>query len=164
MTFKPVYPRFFVLGLSLAVAIVLLDQWAKFLILQFFWDKHPLYVHEITSFFSLALVWNKGVSFGMFSDHDGSAAIALIAVAVAISLVLLEWLRRCGNRVEVLAIGLVLGGAIGNVIDRVRFGAVVDYLDFHVAGAHWPAFNVADSCICIGVVVLCIDSLFKKSA
>jgi signal peptidase II len=83
-------------------------------------------------------------------------------LAAAIVIGLLFWLRRATQPLVVGGIGLVIGGAIGNVIDRLRFGAVVDFLDFHVAGWHWPAFNVADAAICVGVGLILIDSLLGR--
>jgi signal peptidase II len=116
---------------------------------------------EITSFFNLTMVWNHGVSFGMFSSHQ--QPLLLSAVAALIVIVLLIWLAKSHDRYLTWGIGLIVGGAIGNIIDRLRFGAVVDFLDFHAFGYHWPAFNIADSAIFIGVVVLCIQSMMQPS-
>lgn len=116
---------------------------------------------EVTGFFNLVMVWNHGVSFGMFASVHDIMPYVLIAVALAISILLLFWLRRTDRMINALAIGLVVGGAIGNVIDRIRFGAVADFLDFHVAGWHWPAFNVADCGVVVGVCLLLIDGLFS---
>jgi signal peptidase II len=82
--------------------------------------------------------------------------------AIAIVTVLTYWLSRVESPLLAVAIGLIIGGAIGNVIDRIRFGAVVDFLDFHVGSWHWPAFNVADSAICVGVAVMLLDSLLMR--
>ena len=113
---------------------------------------------EVTSFFNLAPVWNPGISFGMFASHN--QPLALIALALAIIAVLLVWLARADSRFLANTLGVVIGGAAGNVIDRARFGKVFDFLDFHIYGLHWPAFNVADSSIFIGVVLLCIHGMF----
>ncbi len=141
--------------LLLLVLVVVLDQVTKLLILRFL----PPGGVEVTSFFNLVLVWNTGVSFGMFQDAAQGRWI-LILVTCAIGALLLFWLRRERRTVPRLAIHLILGGAVGNLIDRIRFGAVVDFLDAHLMGYHWPAFNVADSAIVVGAAVLLLDGLF----
>ena len=147
-------------GLILAAAVVALDQAVKWLVLNYFFTRaDPV---EITPFFNLVLAWNRGISFSLFHSEEAYAPFVLSALAVAISLGLAFWLRRVGQRWAATGIGLVIGGAIGNVIDRLRFGAVVDFLDFHWGVYHWPAFNLADSAITIGVVLLLIDGLFHR--
>ena len=115
---------------------------------------------EVTSFFNLVLVWNPGISFGMLQTDGELGRWLLIALALAICVILVFWLRWEQRLLPRLAIWLILAGALGNVVDRVRFGAVVDFLDFHAFGYHWPAFNVADSSIVVGAVILVVDSLF----
>lgn len=114
---------------------------------------------EVTGFFNLVLVWNRGVSFGMFQAGSDGGRWLLVGVALVVSVVLVFWLWRERRSLPRLAIWLILAGALGNVVDRVRYGAVVDFLDFHAFGYHWPAFNVADSAIVIGAIVLVGDSL-----
>ncbi len=114
---------------------------------------------QVTGFFNLVLVWNRGVSFGMFQAGGEHGRWLLVGMAVLVSAVLLVWLRREQRLLPRLAIWLILAGALGNVVDRVRFGAVIDFLDFHAFGYHWPAFNVADSAIVVGAVLLVGDSL-----
>ncbi|MCB1556607.1 MAG: signal peptidase II, partial [Alphaproteobacteria bacterium] len=109
--------------------------------------------------FNLVLVWNKGISFGMFTQHGDYGPYILSALSLAIAGFFLIWLLRTTNRRLALSIGLVIGGAIGNVIDRLRFGAVVDFLDFHWKDWHYPAFNVADSAIVIGIAFIVLDGL-----
>jgi len=116
---------------------------------------------EVTGFFNLVMAWNFGVSFSLFYSQHDLMPYVLSGLAVAICAALLFWLRRTDRLYNALAVGLVLGGAVGNVIDRLRFGAVADFLDFHAAGWHWPAFNVADCCIVVGVGLLLIDGLFS---
>jgi signal peptidase II len=115
---------------------------------------------EVTSFFNLVMVWNHGISFGMLQTDGELGRWLLIALALAICVILVFWLRKEYRLPPTVAIWLILAGAIGNVIDRVRHGAVVDFLDFHAFGYHWPAFNVADSSIVVGAVILVVDSLF----
>ena len=145
-------------GLAVAAAVLVADQASKWLILDTV--MQPPRSLEITGFFNLVMVWNPGVSFGMFGDSGEVGRWVLTLFALAISAFLLNWLRQVDRRFPALAIGMVIGGAIGNVVDRVRFGAVADFLDFHLLGYHWPAFNVADSAITVGVAILLIDSLF----
>lgn len=116
----------------------------------------------VTPFFSLVLVWNRGISFGLFDDAGEGTRWILVAVAAVICVVLALWLRRAETVLAATGIGLVIGGAVGNVIDRVRLGAVVDFVDLHGWGWHWPAFNVADAAITVGVVALLADSLFGR--
>ncbi|HEX2113080.1 MAG TPA: signal peptidase II [Alphaproteobacteria bacterium] len=151
------------LGLAVAAAALALDQASKF----YFYDllvADGRRAIEVLPFFNLVTVWNYGISFGMFNNGSASGSIVFVGLALAIVVALLLWLRSVTSPLVGAALGLVIGGAIGNVVDRLRFGAVFDFLDFHIAGWHWPAFNVADSAICVGVVLLCIDALFLTQA
>ncbi len=115
----------------------------------------------VLPFLDLVIVWNRGVSFGMF----GGGTVppwAFVVLSGIISIALLVWLRRAESLWTQMAIGLVTGGAIGNVVDRILFGAVFDFIDVHVAGWHWPAFNLADSAITLGVVLLLVESLLPE--
>lgn len=142
------------LGLVVAGVVVVVDQLTKWAVLS--WLDHPI---ALTPFFNLVLVWNRGVSFGML-DSDGALAPWLLSgLALAVMVALLVWLRRVEQPLTAVGLGLVIGGAAGNVVDRVRFGAVIDFLDVHAAGWHWPAFNVADSAICVGAALLLADGL-----
>ena len=148
------------LGLLVAAVTFVLDQVSKWVILDHVMS--PPRMIEVTPFFNLVMVWNRGVSFGLLSNESPWGPLLLSALSVAISIGLGVWLYRTGNRLLGVALGLVIGGAIGNVIDRLRFGAVADFLDFHVAGYHWPAFNVADSGIVIGVALILLDGFVNK--
>ncbi|MGF1610933.1 MAG: signal peptidase II [Kiloniellales bacterium] len=145
-------------ALLLALLVIVLDQASKWLILEVV--MQPPRVVRVTSFFNLVLTYNTGVSFGLFGGEREWQPWLLSGLALAIVVALLLWLRHQERPLPALAVGLIVGGAIGNVIDRLRFGAVVDFLDLHAAGWHWPAFNVADSAISIGVVLLLLDGLF----
>jgi signal peptidase II len=140
-------------GLVMALAVLALDQATKWLALETLFDRGPV---AVTPFFNLVLVWNRGVSFGMFA---GSGAWLLTLLAAGIGAFLVVWLYRETRAFTRIALWLVLAGAVGNVIDRLRFGAVVDFLDFHSFGYHWPAFNVADSAIVVGAGLILLDSL-----
>jgi signal peptidase II len=142
------------LGLVVAATVVVLDQLTKWAILT--WLERAI---ALTPFFNLVVVWNRGVSFGML-DSDGALAPWLLSgLALAVVVALLIWLRQVEHPLPAVGLGLIIGGAVGNVIDRVRFGAVIDFLDVHALGWHWPAFNVADSAICIGAAFLLVDGL-----
>lgn len=118
---------------------------------------------EILPFFNLVMVWNEGVSFGLFSGAGGSndGALALSFVALALSVVLLVWLIREDDSVMRLALAMIIGGALGNVMDRLRFGAVADFFDFHLWGYHYPAFNIADCAVVLGVAYLVVSALWS---
>jgi lipoprotein signal peptidase len=107
------------------------------------------------------MVWNRGVTFGLLAGEAWWHPWLLAAIALGVSAALVVWLARAPDRWTALAIGLVLGGAIGNVIDRVRFGAVADFIDLHAFGWHWYVFNVADSAIVIGVILLLAHALLR---
>ncbi len=129
-------------------------------------ERLPYIEIKIFSFFNLVMVWNQGISFGLFAQDSAMGPLILSALSGIISLIFLIWLFRTPSKLQALSIALVISGAIGNLIDRLRFGAVIDFLDVHFVGYHWPAFNVADSAVCIGVTLLIISSLFfeKKSS
>ncbi len=144
-------------GLGVALVVFLLDQISKVFLLEVV-NLSARQVIEITSFFNLVMVWNKGISFGMFNDVSYSHYI-FSAIAVLIVIFLIFWLQKPENSLQVLSLGLIIGGAVGNLIDRLRFQAVVDFLDFHIMGYHWPAFNIADAAISIGAGLLIISIL-----
>jgi signal peptidase II len=138
--------------LVLAALVLVLDQASKSWVLASF---RLLDRQAVTSFFNLVLVFNAGASFSFLADAGGWQKWFFVALALGISLWLLNLLRQhAGERLLPAALALILGGAIGNVIDRLRFDAVVDFLDFHWAGYHFPAFNVADSAITVGVALM----------
>lgn len=142
------------------VLVALVDQLTKFWVLDHF--ATPPYRIAVTDFFNLVLHYNKGMSFGLFSNH-GHDLMPYVFVGVALLIMgfLIAWLIKAQNMAVAIGLGMVLGGAVGNVIDRVRFGAVVDFLDFHAYGYHWPAFNVADAAIVGGVFLLLIENLVR---
>jgi signal peptidase II len=144
-------------AMVLVVLTVLADQLSKQLLLGYL-VKAGAIMPVIDDFFRLVIVWNRGVSFGLFGA-DPLPPWLLSAVAVAVCVGLFVWLRRTDRVFTGWGIGLVMGGAIGNVIDRARWGAVFDFADFHVGHWHWPAFNIADSAIVVGVGLMLIDSL-----
>ena len=143
---------------GLGGVVIALDQASKIWVLGALSAARPAI--EVTPFLNIVLVWNRGISFGVLNRESGWQPWLLVGVALVIAAGLLIWLRRLEGRWMVLAIALIVGGAIGNVIDRVRFRAVVDFVDFHTGGWHFATFNVADAAITCGVLILLADSLF----
>ncbi len=144
-------------GLRVAGVTFLLDFASKWLLLNVVEMPARQFI-EITPFFNLRMVWNKGVSFGMFSAESDMGRYMLIAFALIVVAFLVFWLMRVNTRLLAWAIGLVIGGALGNVIDRFLYGAVADFFDFHALGYHFYTFNVADTAISIGVILLILDA------
>ena len=149
------------IGLLAGGIVLILDHLTKWIIRDVVLDD-ARYI-EITGFFNLVEAWNRGVSFGLFASSSAWTPVLLSALAIAISIVLLVWLRKAETLLLSIALGIVIGGAVGNVIDRILWGHVFDFLDFHIAGYHWPAFNVADSAITIGVALILIDGFIAKT-
>jgi len=147
---------------GLSGAVIVLDQIVKWIVLGYFSARAP--VEPVTGFFNLVLACNKGAAFSLLADAPGwqtplFAGFAIVAsVFVGVLIV-----RHPEKRLFCTGLALVLGGALGNLIDRLRFGCVVDFLDFHAAGLHWPAFNVADSAITLGAVALILESFLPRA-
>jgi len=147
-------------GLYVTAVIGLVDQITKWFVLDGMGDVHKTV--PVTSFLNIVLVWNKGITFGFLSQSSQEIIpYILVAVAVVILGLLGRWLIRTTSAAVAIALGGIMGGAIGNVVDRIRYGAVVDFLDFHFAGHHWYAFNVADAAIVTGVALLLIDGMVR---
>ncbi|TVR95405.1 MAG: signal peptidase II [Rhodospirillales bacterium] len=144
-------------GLAVAAVIIALDQLSKWWIVHRVMD--PPRVIEVTPFFNLVMTWNPGVSFGLFREAGAAAAWLLPTIAAVVVAALLVWLYRIERLFLGMALAFIIGGAVGNVIDRILYGAVADFLDFHVMGFHWPAFNLADTMITIGAVMVVADAL-----
>jgi signal peptidase II len=151
-------------GIGTAIAIVGLDQLSKYAVLRLHFDKTECasVSERVTSFFDLVLTCNRGMSFGLFNTGQGLSVPLFSIAAVAIVAILIFWLSRVNSDMLANAIGLIIGGAVGNVIDRLRFGGVIDFLYFHLGSWYWPAFNLADSAICIGVVVMLFEGLLGR--
>lgn len=186
----PTPGRYMLMALGLIVAIIAADQYSKWRMMEdvlrmegvplpfgewlttrqpvsFFLDQRETFrAVTVTSFFNLVVVWNQGISFGLFNNPgtETSMPLVLIGLSLVISLGMLIWLMVARSRVQALALAFIVGGALGNVIDRLRFGAVFDFLDFHVSGHHWPAFNVADSFVVIGGILLAVYIAFLEKS
>lgn len=143
----------------LAVVVVVLDQLTKHWAVAGLQYGHPL---EITPFFNLMLAHNTGAAFSFLSDAGGWQRWLFSVLAAGVSVVLAVWLARAPDRLLSTALALVLGGALGNLYDRVTLGYVVDFADFHWGGWHFPAFNIADSAITCGAILLLWESLFQR--
>ena len=155
------------LGLAAALAVVLLDQALK-LWLLFVYDLAERGAVALTPFFDLVLVWNKGISYGLFQQDGALGQWALLGVKVAAVILLWVWMTRGDTRWSAMSRGLFIGGAIGNAIDRLAHGAVAEFAHFHVTTATWSfswyVFNLADVAIVVGVAGLLYESLFGERA
>jgi signal peptidase II len=143
--------------LGISLVIVLIDQITKITIAKLFsyGDSMP-----VTSFFNLVLTYNKGAAFSFLADESGWQRYFFTALGIGAALFIVFLLKRhAGQRLFCWALALILGGAVGNVIDRVAYGHVIDFLDFHAGGWHWPAFNVADMAIVGGAALFILDEL-----
>ena len=152
--------RNFTSWLWLAAMIIVADQISKWIVLG---TMQPGDVHYVAPFFNWVLTFNPGAAFSFLSDAGGWQSWFFTVLALGVSGWIYSMLRSHTGEFRLsLALTLVLGGALGNVIDRLRFGAVVDFIQWHVAGYYWPAFNIADAAITVGAVLLVVDQLFKK--
>jgi signal peptidase II len=146
---------------ALAVSVAVLDQLTKHWVSAVF-DYGE--ARAVTGFFNLVLTHNKGAAFSFLASAAGWQRGFFIVIAlVAIIVISVLLLRHAGDKLFCVALALILGGAIGNVLDRIVLGYVVDFLDFHVGGWHWPAFNLADSAITAGAVLLVVDSFGPRA-
>lgn len=185
----PAGKKYFLLGFVLILGVMLADQYTKWLVMETVarvngpeslgfleWlttvKKVSFFVNErehfeaqfIAPLLNIVLVWNQGISFGLFNNESSQMVLVFIALSLLISSGMLIWLAVATEKLVAVALGLIVGGALGNVIDRVRFDAVVDFIDVHWNGYHWPAFNVADSCIVLGAFLLLAHSFMGKKA
>jgi signal peptidase II len=146
---------------GLAALVVVLDQISKYWILSVVKLPEVLSV-KVAGPFHLSMVWNQGVSFGLLRAQDDLVRWALVAFSVIVAILLAHWARKADRPFSAIGLGLVIGGAIGNAIDRARFGAVVDFIDVSRLWFPW-VFNVADSAITVGVILLLLDSLRREA-
>jgi signal peptidase II len=145
------------LWLGIATIVVLLDQVTKITMTRLlaYGQSEP-----VTSFFNLVMVYNPGAAFSFLANSGGWQRWFFSALALGVSIFIIWMLsRNASQRLFCWSLSLILGGAIGNLIDRLAYGHVIDFLDFHLGGWHWPAFNVADSAITIGAALFVLDEL-----
>jgi signal peptidase II len=154
-------------GILAAVVTLIIDQASKAWLLYVFDIAHRGTV-RVTSFFDLVLAWNIGISFGLFQNDDQAAQLALMTVKVVAVIALGIWMARAQTRMATVALGLIIGGAVGNAIDRLAYGAVVDFALFHIEIGgntfNWYVFNLADAAIVAGVIALLYDSFLGVPA
>ena len=160
--------------LIIVLAIVLLDQLSKCFLINLITGHVPVFapawelilvpylMTHVTNFFNVVFTWNPGTSFSLFRTLGESAPIVIVFATTFVIGLILCYMARRADKYERLPLAFIIGGALGNWIDRVRFGAVVDFLDFHIGGYHWPAFNIADIFICVGVGLYILNWLTAR--
>ena len=160
--------------LIIILAIILLDQLSKGVLINLITGRVPLsgsawqlipvpyLMSHVTNFFNVVFTWNPGTSFSLFRALGESAPMVIVIITAFVIGALSYYTFGRAQSYERLPLAFIIGGAMGNLIDRVRFGAVVDFLDFHIGGAHWPAFNVADIFICVGVGLYVLNWLLAR--
>jgi signal peptidase II len=153
-----VNPR--LVGGGVALGVFVADQAAKVAVLSSFAGAAERST-AVAPFLDLALRWNRGISFSLFVQNSAAGRAALLAFTAAAVALLIWWLANSRTRLAAVGLGAIIGGALGNAIDRIVYGAVVDYLDLHLAGQHLFVFNLADAAINIGVLLLVIDLVFR---
>lgn len=153
-----------ILAIIIALNVIAVDQATKACILYDL--MNPPTTIKVLPFLDIVLTWNKGVGFGLLQADTIIGKAGLIGLALAISIALGVWLYRTTDKLLLIGLSLIIGGAIGNIIDRLRFGAVVDFIYVHVyiLGYHFPAFNMADSAITVGVCLLLLESYVRKKS
>ncbi|MFZ3073368.1 MAG: signal peptidase II [Thermodesulfobacteriota bacterium] len=146
--------------LIISVSAAVLDQLSKAIILAYLPEN--AFMEIIPGFFDLVHFKNPGAAFGILRDNGQWKTVFLSLASVAAIVIIGFLLRDAKDALTRVSLSLIAGGAVGNLVDRIRFGTVIDFLDFHVRGLHWPAFNVADSCITIGVALAIINAFSRK--
>jgi signal peptidase II len=143
----------------LSIVVLLADQIVKYLV-----ATHMVLYQSITilPFFDLTLLHNRGMAFSFLSNQPGWQTWVLSIFAIVICIFIIVWLTKTTRAWVACGLALILGGALGNLIDRIRLGYVIDYLDFHIRMWHWPSFNIADSAVCIGAVMLLLELAFRR--
>ena len=149
-------------GLSVAAFIFAADQALKLWIL-FVYDLAARGRVAVLPFFDLVMVWNRGISYGLFQQESAVGRAVLLAISVVACVFLVLWLKQPGPRLQAWALGLILGGAAGNAVDRLAYGAVADFVLLHARGFEWYVFNIADAAIVVGVGLLLYGAVRKES-
>jgi signal peptidase II len=154
--------RLTMLGAFAALVVLIADQVSKW------WVVDVLHLPQVGQIVLLpvlnfTMVWNRGVTFGLLTSFGRSSYLLLAAVALAVVIALVVWLRRAESLLVAISLGAIVGGALANVIDRLRFGAVIDFIHAHIGDWSWYVFNLADAAIVCGVAALVIDSLLPRA-
>ena len=157
--------KFFYLFILFAVFV---DQVSKYFIIEYF-NIYPEFLindflYEVNQYLNIVIVWNKGFAFGLFQNNIFSINILYIFLIGSVILVLIIYANKLNQKYYFLIFGLIIGGALGNLIDRILYGAVVDFIDLHYMNLHWYVFNIADICISIGCILLVLAEIRKKSS
>lgn len=154
-----------VLALSIILAVFILDQYSKQYVFSYFQENQVPFV-KLTDFFNITIAFNKGIAFSLFSRENYSNYIFL-SLAIIVTIIISYLLVKSPYKIELISYSLIIGGAIGNIVDRWRNGAVLDFIELHISQYYWPAFNIADSAICIGAFLLLyniiVNDLGKKN-
>ncbi len=158
---QPIWGPLSSLGAGVAVVAFACDRLHKWWTLNIL-DLPSLGAIRVTQNFDLVMAWNKGVSYGLFQAESTAGRIGLVVFALAVVIGLGLWLAKAGNKLLAISIGLIIGGALGNVLDRLIYGAVADFFSFHAFGFYWYIFNVADVCIVVGVGLILLESFFPS--
>ena len=156
-------PGYFRAGIILAIVVLILDQASK-LALLYGSELRLSYPWVILPFFDLTVVWNRGISYGLFQQEGDLGRWVLAGFKIVAAIILTIWLRKSTNRLESLGLGMIIGGAIGNAIDRIVHGAVFDFIHLHWGTFSWYVFNIADAAIVIGVVFMVFGPLLEQKA
>jgi len=169
MKFKNIKIHYFIAIILIAIVVATVDIYTKRLVFNYIDEISAIenqssesFAIEINQFLNLAKVWNRGISFGMFNWAENSRLIFTILQSF-IALIILIWGFFNRQKKMIVPLGLIVGGAFGNVIDRFSMGAVADFIDFHIHDYHWPAFNFADSAVFVGVSLILLFDLFAKN-
>ena len=149
------------LGWLAAILALALDQASKYAVVHALGDSEPV-ARPMAPFLDLVLRWNKGISFSLLRQDTPLGVALLLGFTLLVVALLGIWLMRAPTRVVAVGLGLIIGGALGNAVDRIGYGAVVDFLDLHALGRHFFVFNIADSAISLGVALLLLDGLFAR--
>ena len=149
-------------GLFVALIAFVLDQISKYYVFRFAVQNGSPF--EVFDFFNIVAAFNKGVSFSMLDGGGLWGRVALIVFALVVILFLLHWMKDEKSAFVRISLGMIIGGALGNVVDRLRMGAVYDFLDFHYGAYHWPAFNAADTFICVGAFLIVLHAFFTRNS
>jgi signal peptidase II len=155
--------RFSLTGLAVAILAFAADQAHKYWMLEVYRIAERGPRVEVTSFFDLVMMWNRGISYGLLQQDSTAGRLLLIVFSVTAVTALYLWMSNAASRLVAISLGLIVGGALGNVADRIMHGAVADFFSFHYAGYYWYVFNVADVAITAGVIGLIIDWLIAPS-
>ncbi len=147
------------LGLIVAATLLLLDQASKLWLIHGT-DLRLTYPWPVLAWLDLTVVWNRGISYGLFQQHSELGRWLLTAFKLGAAVFLVFWLKKSANRIEAAGIGMIIGGAIGNAVDRIVHGAVFDFVHFHIGDFSWYVFNIADAGIVVGVGLMLLGQLF----